>query len=71
MYKPNILIPDNLDLVNRSKSATRIPQVLFIHGLGQAPNKDIPRSIVLRYGHLDGWRDIGRFTPADFELLPM
>ena len=69
MNKPNVLVPHNLDLVNETKAAQLVPQLLFSHALFESTEVDVPARIALADGKRHLRRDRRRLAPANFELL--
>jgi hypothetical protein len=67
--KPNVLVPHNLDLINKTKAAQLVPQLLFSHALFESTEVDVPARIALADGERHLRRDRRRFAPANFELL--
>ena len=69
MHESNILVPYNLDLVDRPKLAAHIPELLLVHRFGKVANEYVSCGLVLRHSHGNGGRDIGRFAPTNLEFL--
>ena len=69
MHKSNVLIPDNLDLINRSEPTQIIPQRRLGRLVVQPSEVNVPRRLVLSDGLNDRGGDVGRFSPSDLEFL--
>lgn len=71
MNETNVFIPNDLDLVDRSKPLEVIPQRALIHILLQPTDVDVPRRLGLDDRHPDLGRQRRRFPPPDPEFLTM
>ena len=65
----DVLVSNNFDLVNQTKPAKIIPQLLFGGVLIQTTEIHIPAGIALLYCQGDLAGDWGGFSPADLQLL--
>src|SRR5579872_1393733 len=71
MDETNILVSYDLDLINQAKPAEIVPQLFLGCVLIQTTEVDVAASVALlnRQSNLAGNR--GRFSPTNFQLLPM
>ena len=69
--EPNVLVPDDLDLIDQSESAQIIPEHLLRHALVKATKINVPRSITLLDALQHLTRDGAGLAPTDLELVPM
>jgi len=69
MNKSYVLIPDDLDLVNKTKAAELVAELLLCHTLVQAAEVDIPACIALADGKSNLSGNRGGLPPANLQLL--
>lgn len=71
MDEPNVLVPDDLDLVNETKAAQLVAELLLRHALVKSTEVDIPAGIALADGQSNLSRDRRGLAPANLQLLPV
>lgn len=69
MDKADVLVPDDLDLIDRTEPAEVVSQRLLGDGLVEVAEVDVSRRAVLLDGQHDGRRDRARLAPPDLEFL--
>lgn len=69
MNKSYVLVPNDLDLVNKTKATELVAELLLCHTLIQAAKVDIPACITLAdsKSNLGGHR--GWLSPSNLQLL--
>ena len=69
--KANVLVTDNLDLVNETKAAEVIAELLLGRTLVKSSKVDVTACIALTDSEGNLAWNWGRFTPTNLELLAM
>jgi hypothetical protein len=69
VHEPNVLVPDDLDLIDESETTEIVSQLLLRQVVVKTSYINVPARIALTDSEPDLGRDRGRFAPADFELL--
>ena len=65
----DILVPNDLDLVNKTKTAQIIPELLLCHVFVEATKIDVATGIALTDGKRNLGGDRRRLTPTNLQLL--
>lgn len=69
MDKPNVLVSNNFDLIDRTEALELVSEVLLGGGIGQVAYEDISSGLLVRDGALNRRRQTAGLTPSNLEFL--